>query len=258
MMNPKKYWLLFLLCIVGIGFLFVVPTFQKKPDAVIAVASNFKPAAERLALLYFQEAGYQLQIISGSSGKLYAQINQGAPFDAYFSAEDNYPKKLINDGKAKEGTEFVYARGRLVVVAEKELGDELESALLKADKIGVANPKHAPYGFASITLLKKMSLYALVQAQLVYAENIAQVYQFIFSHSVNAAFISESLVRLNPAALSEHWRVLPVDLLMYPPIKQSCVLLTNNAAAKSFLAFIKRDDVKKEIIQMGYSVNGAD
>lgn len=258
MMNPKNYWLLFLLCIVGIGFFFLVLSFQKKADAVIAVASNFKPAAERLASLYLQETGYQLQIISGSSGKLYAQINQGAPFDAYFSAEDNYPKKLIHDGKAQEGAEFIYARGKLVVVAEKELGDELESVLLKADKIGVANPKHAPYGFASIKLLKKMSLYALIQPQLVYAENIAQVYQYIFSHSVNAAFISESLVRLNPGALSDHWRVLPIDPLIYPPIKQSCVLLTNNPAAKSFLAFIKRDDVKKEILQMGYSINGAD
>ncbi|MCY4046252.1 MAG: molybdate ABC transporter substrate-binding protein [Cellvibrionales bacterium] len=256
MIHYQKHlvWLLFAL--VGLGVFLLIPTKSSNDQALIAVASNFKPVADLLANQFYAETHQHVEIISGASGKLYAQIVQGAPFDAFFSAESTYPGLLVQKKLAIMGSEFIYANGKLVVVARKGLGQDLVSMIRSAKKIAIANPQHAPYGVAAQDVLSALSLLESLDNRLVFAENIAQVYQYVISGAVDLAFVSESLVRMNPERLPDQWQWLPVDPSWYEPIRQTCVQVSHKASAKAFLAYILTPSVKHQLMQLGYDVYG--
>lgn len=225
-------------------------------DVKIAVAANFTAAIKKLTPLFEQKTGNKLIASFGATGQLYAQINNGAPFDVLLAADDSTPKKLISEGKAIDSSYFVYARGRLALWSGTPGYVDDQGAILKSDsfsKIAIANPKTAPYGQATIEALSALKLLDQLQSKFVTGENIAQTQQFVSSGNVPLGFIALAQVKALPAAERGSYWVVPVEL--HQPIKQGAVLLkTQNTAAESFLVFLKSPEAIAIIRDLGYEV----
>ncbi|HXR09275.1 MAG TPA: molybdate ABC transporter substrate-binding protein, partial [Candidatus Acidoferrales bacterium] len=165
----------------------------------IAAASDLQFALDDLAAQYEKQSGTKLAITYGSSGNFFAQIQNGAPFDLFFSADIAYPQKLIDAGFAEPGSRYTYAFGRIVLWLPPEspltLADLQWNTLLDAriQKIAIANPDHAPYGRAAVAALQKAGIYERIKAKLVYGENISQAAQFVQSGSAQAGILAISL-----------------------------------------------------------------
>lgn len=223
----------------------------------IAVASNFSHAMHSLAEDFKAKTGHQLRISSASTGKLYTQINHGAPFDVFLAADEARPERLITEGKATAELSRTYAIGKLVLVSnikpEKTCTDVLDSPELK--RLAIANPKTAPYGAAAQQTLEKIQHWKTVKSKLVMGENIAQTLQFVSTRSANAGFIAKSLLlqgaKINAAC---QWDV-PAD--MHTPIKQKMVVITASSdkpAVKAFWQYIQSNDATTIIKNNGYDV----
>lgn len=224
----------------------------------VAVASNFAPVAEEIAGLY--EAGHDSEIVlvRGSTGKLYAQIVNGAPFDVFLAADAERPRKLERDGQAVAGSRMTYAIGRLVIWSRdprlegRDCSDALADPALS---IAIANPLLAPYGAAASEYLQRAGLWESIQGRLVGGENIAQALQFAASGGASIGFVAAS--QLASAALPESTCSEAVPADTHSPIEQQAVLLVRSdkrAEAQSFMAFLKREDVRALIGQSGYSL----
>lgn len=222
----------------------------------VATASNFLPALKNLKQKFESEVDIDLIIISGSTSKLYAQISNGAPFDIFLSADQLAVKKLLENAFAVKNSEFVYATGKLALWGADEnrtpfdLKNDLQDLNFK--RLAIANPKLAPYGQASIEVLKKLSLHDKVKTRMVYGENIGQTFQFVYSGNVELGFVAMSQLKLFKH-VGQYWEI---PLSLYQPLKQSAVLLNrakNKTAAKSFLFFLKSREVQQIISsQFGY------
>jgi len=228
---------------------------------VVATASNFLAPLKKLKIKFQSETKYSLIISSGSTAKLYAQIMHGAPFDVFLSADQKSVSKLINNKKAIAGSEFVYAAGKLVLWGgEKNKSAEqlhIDLVTLNMTRFAVANSKLAPYGRASMEVLKNLNLEGGIKPYLIYGENIGQTFQFIYSENVDLGFVAMSQINsLKKAGV--YWEV-PTNL--YQPIKQSAVMLNrakNNKAAMAFLAFLQRPDIQQYIAdEFGYQIFAA-
>ncbi|MFT3931138.1 MAG: molybdate ABC transporter substrate-binding protein [Spongiibacteraceae bacterium] len=227
-----------------------------------AVAANFTAAIKKLTPLYEQKSGNKLLASFGATGQLYAQISNGAPFDMLLSADDSTPKKLIGEGKAVDGSYFVYARGRLALWSGTPGYVDDQGAILKSDnfsKIAIANPKTAPYGQAAIEALSALKLLDQVQSKFVTGENIAQTQQFVSSGNVPLGFIALAQVKALPANERGSWWVVPAQL--HQPIDQGAVLLKtpplkseHAVAAQTFLDFLKSPEAIAIIRDLGYEV----
>ncbi|MDB6061015.1 MAG: molybdenum transporter periplasmic molybdate-binding protein [Verrucomicrobiaceae bacterium] len=224
-----------------------------------AVAANFTAAIKQLTPLFEQKTGHKLVASFGATGQLYAQINNGAPFDVFLAADDQAPQQLIASGNAVAGSHFIYARGRLALWSSTpgyvdSNGDILKSN--KFEKIAVANPKIAPYGKAAIETLTALKLLEQLQPKFVTGENIAQTQQFISTGNVPLGFIALAQVNALPATERGSFWVVPDKL--HEPIEQGAVLLKNaNAdasAATAFLAFLKSPEAVTVIRELGYEV----
>lgn len=219
-----------------------------------AVAANFTRVATRLAATFEAETGNRVRLSFGSTGALYTQITQAAPFDVFLSADDERTATAIRDGFAVAGSEFTYAVGRLALYAP---GLDLTggAAVLAAGAfrhIAVADPRAAPYGAAAMAVLDRLGLADALAPRIVTGENITQTLQFVESGSAELGFVALSQVAGRPA--SQLWLPPPDD---YPPIRQDAVLLTHgaqNEAAKAFLAFLRSDAAKAVIEAAGYAV----
>jgi molybdate transport system substrate-binding protein len=217
----------------------------------IAVSSNFTVAAEKLALLFGQTSMHTVQVSSGSTGKLYIQIRQGAPFDLLLAADMERPQRLFNEGYASTEP-FIYATGKLVLwsrdLAEVSLGlDSLKNRKIR--RLAIANPKTAPYGKAAQQVLDN-SIPSPYPWTLVKGDNIAQTYQFAASGNANAAFVARAQIALNQRGYT--WDV-PQSL--YSPLYQGALLLKrgdNNPAAHAFYRFLQTDEAKSVIQHYGY------
>jgi molybdate transport system substrate-binding protein len=229
----------------------------------IAAAADLQFALSDLASQYERQSGAKLAVTFGSSGNFFAQIQNGAPFDLFFSADSGYPKKLIEGGFAEADSLQTYAFGHLVlwVPADSPL-DPAQSgikALLdpRVQKIAVANPDHAPYGRAAVAALQKSGLYDQLKPKLVFGENISQAAQFVQSGSAQAGLIALSLT-VSPAMKDgKRWEV-PPD--WYPPLEQAVVVLKsspNKPAAVAFLAFLKTPAARATLERYGFVLPGA-
>jgi len=226
----------------------------------IAAASDLQFALTDLAAQYEKQSGARLAVTYGSSGNFFAQIQNGAPFDLFFSADVTYPQKLIDAGFAEPDSRYTYAFGRIVlwVPSDSSLNPaQLQGSTLldaRVQKIAIANPDHAPYGRAAVAALQKAGVYEQVKSKLVYGENISQAAQFVISGSAQAGILAFSLAT-SPAMKSGKYWEIPREL--YPPLEQSVVLLKsspNQPAARAFLSFLQTESARATLARYGFTL----
>jgi molybdate transport system substrate-binding protein len=228
-------------------------------EVQVAVAANFAGPLAKIAEGFGAASGHVLKVSSGATGKFYAQITAGAPFEVLIGADDETPKRLITEGHAIAGTHFTYAIGKLVLWSAQPGLVDAQGSVLGADKlkqvahIAMANPKVAPYGAAALEVLKARGVADAVGPKLVIAESIAQAYQFVFTGNAELGFVALSQVAVpGKPALGSYWLV-PANL--YGEIRQDAVLLKageKNPAAAALLAYLKSDAAKAVIRDFGY------
>lgn len=224
----------------------------------IAVATNFTDAMKQIALAFEHDTGHQTKVSHASSGKLFAQILHGAPFDVFLSADAAKPAQLVTDQLAVNDSRFTYALGKLALWAPGHTLNHADArALLSSSQfshLAIANTKLAPYGIAALQTLNTMDLYTVLQAKLVQGENIGHAYQYIASGNAELGFIAYSqLIKRRQAENTDHW-IIPET--MHSAIQQDAVLLTrgkNNAAAIAFMRYLKTKKAKAIITSFGYA-----
>ena len=222
----------------------------------IAVASNFILPAQEIAKQFENETGNKVKISSGSSGKFFAQIINGAPFHVLLSADADTPTKLVKQGFAVEHSQRTYAVGKLVLWSSRpDLITDGETVLTnkRFNKIAIANPELAPYGRAAVETLVQSGQYQLLKSKIVWGENIAQTHQFVLSGNAELGFVSASqIMRDGKVTQGSAWLV-PES--MHAPILQDAVLLSkaiDSVAAQQFLNYLSSDRARSIIQQFGY------
>jgi molybdate transport system substrate-binding protein len=224
-------------------------------SALVAVAANFTAPAKEIGAAFGKATGDTVEFSFGSTGQLYTQISQGAPFDAFFAADDERPVKAEAEGYAVAGSHFTYAVGKLALWSAKPGVVDANGEVLKSGgfaKLAIANPKAAPYGAAAVETMKKLGLYETLEPKLVQGNNISQAHQFVATGAAELGFVALSQVNLDPAG--SHW-VVPQEL--YQPIYQDAVLLKPGAAnpvASAFLAYLKSPEALAVLEKYGYGV----
>ena len=231
-------------------------------DMTIAAASDLNFAFKELVAEYEKATGNHVKLSLGSSGNFYAQIQNGAPFDLYFSADIGYPRKLEEAGLTVSGSLYRYAVGRIVLWAgtasrlDVSKGfDVLREPGIR--KIAIANPKHAPYGRAAVAAMESFKVYESVKDKLILGENISQAAQFIESGACEIGVIALSLA-VAPAMSGKgvYWEI-PVEA--YPPLEQGAVILKqskNQDAARRFLEFMQGSQGQEIMRRYGFMLPG--
>jgi len=221
----------------------------------VAVASNFRPTLAEAVTRFESQSDHAVTVIAGSTGKQYAQIINGAPFDAFFAADVERPRLLENEGRIVPGSRFTYAIGRLVLWSPEPDRVDGEGAILRSaafDHLAIANPELAPYGAAARQVLQALGLWDGLAAKLVRGENIAQTFQFIASGNAELGFIARAQIAvLAENASGSWWQPAPS---LYDPIEQQAVLLRDSAAGREFLAFMHDEEMRALIRAHGYDV----
>ena len=216
----------------------------------VAVASNFLNTMKELSIGFEKESGHTLILSSGSTGKHYAQIKNGAPFDVLFSADVNRPKLLEQQSIALDGSRFTYAIGRLALVGfDNEMVGRAQNALndTRVKRIAIANPKFAPYGIAAEQVLVNLKQWSTMKGKLVRGENISQTYQFIASGNAQLGLVSYAQVKtLNHQAF---WLV-PSSL--HQAIEQQAVIINDSPAARELFRYMRSEPVLETIKARGY------
>jgi molybdate transport system substrate-binding protein len=237
---------------VGLLLSVVLSSTAHAETASVAVAANFTKVAEQLAAAFKARTGGEVTLSFGASGALYTQISQGAPFDAFLSADDTRPAKAVAEGFGVDGTVFTYAVGSLALYSTSvDVADGV--AVLKAgafDKIAIADPKTAPYGQAAIESLTKLGLIDALTPKFVTGQNITQTLQFVDSGNAELGLVAASQV-----IGKDHVWIVPAEL--HESIKQDAVLLktgAENKVAAGFLDFLKSEEAVAVIEEAGYTV----
>jgi molybdate transport system substrate-binding protein len=216
----------------------------QKKQITVAAASDLQTAMPEIAETFGAESSTHVELIFGSSGNFFAQIQNGAPFDLFFSADSEFPSKLVQSGRAEPQSAVTYAVGSLVlwVPANSKCDPQTEkwNCLLKPEisKIAIANPAHAPYGRAAVQALQSARLYEHVRPKLVFGENISQAAQFAQSGSAQEGLLSYSQAQSAVMRNGKQWEIPQGS---YPPIEQSVVILKNardKSAAQAFVQFV--------------------
>ena len=225
-------------------------------DISVAVASNFAEPMQEIAAAFDKKTGHKTQLSPASTGKLYAQIKNGAPFDIFLSADDTTPTLLEQEGHAVIDSHFTYATGKLVLWSAKNHFVDSEGAVLKTPTfahLAIANPATAPYGAAAVAVMKKMNVLNTLQPKWVQGDNITQTFQFVSSGNAELGFVALSQVYKDGKITSgSAWIVTPA---LYEPLHQDAVLLNKGnekPAAKALLNFLKTDEAKQIIRRYGY------
>ena len=221
-------------------------------EILVAAASDLQFALPKIATAFEKKTQHRVKFSFASSGNLFAQINNGAPFDLFFSADTDYPRKLA----PLAGPLHLYARGQIVLWTRKDSGIDVSKgfdALLQAKKVAIANPEHAPYGKAALAALQHAKIYEKVRSKLVLGENISQTAGFIESGAAQIGIISLALAsESRVASLGRYWNV-PLDA--YPVMNQAAVLLKaspHSKIAETFLSFVTGPTAQKVLKQSGF------
>ncbi len=223
-------------------------------EARIAVASNFTAVAKELAGDFSQRSGHRLKISFGSSGKIYTQIYNGAPFEVFLSADAERPERLEREGLVLAGSRFTYARGRLALWSPSSTdAEQIQQRIEQGDyrRLALANPKLAPYGAAARSYLNSLML-ENVERYSVYGENIAQTYQFVATGNADLGLVALSQLQSQP--VHSYW-VVPEQ--SYQPIRQQAVLLKrgqHSDVAKAFIVYLRQSDAQAIIGRHGYGI----
>jgi len=231
----------------------LLSAFTLADDVRVAVASNFLTPMTQLAQSFEQQTGHRVRISSGSSGRFYAQIQHGAPFDVFLSADADKPRRLVNEGLALSRYYGTYVKGVLVLLAAKQADGLTPLQRLQQgrfSRLSLANPKLAPYGLAAEQALTAMNLASSTRSKWIQGENISQAFQFVFSGNANLGFVAGSQVM--QASTFDVW-VVPSD--HYAPILQDMVVLTgaaDNAAALALFRYVMSDAAQTQIRALGY------
>jgi molybdate transport system substrate-binding protein len=229
----------------------------------VAAAADLQFAMQDVAARFQKETGKTVKLIYGSSGNFFQQIQNGAPFDMFFSANLDYPKKLESAGLTVSGSYYQYARGKIVVWVPNESKLDLSSGLQvlmnpSIKKIAVANPQHAPYGQAAVAAMQKENIYDKVKDKFVLGENISQTASFVVSGAADVGIVALSLA-LSPN-MKDKGRFAEIPGAEYPPIEQACVILSsskNKETAKQFLSFIETAEVADTLRTYGFDVQSS-
>ncbi len=226
-------------------------------EALVAVATNFLGPAQALAEEFRRETGDEVRLVSGSTGKLTAQILRGAPYDAFLAADRERPALLVEKGAARADSRFTYARGCLALWSRdpERIGGDGAEALRAVDvrRVALANPALAPYGAAAEDVIAAFGLTDALAAKLVLGENVGQAQAMVATGNAALGFVALSGIAgpgRNPGG--SRW-VVPEDL--HAPIRQDAVLLARAApdgVAARFLAFLKREEAQSVIADYGY------
>jgi molybdate transport system substrate-binding protein len=217
--------------------------------AQIAAAANFTSAAHELAAAFTAETGQKVAFSFGATGQLYAQITQGAPFDALLSADSAIPARLLDEGLGVKGSDFTYAVGKLVLFSTlPDLVTGPQSLEDNFTHLAIAEPAAAPYGAAAIEVIEALGLTEALTGKLVIGQNISQTYQFVDTANAELGFVALSQV----AARTDGSRWVVEDDL-YTPITQDAVLLNaDNQTAVAFLDFLSSDTARAIVETYGY------
>ncbi len=209
-------------------------------EAQVAVATNFAEPIKAIAAVLEKATGHTLKVTLGSTGKLYAQIKNGAPFDLLLAADTRTPAQLEADGLAQPGSRFTYATGQLVLWSPKNGRVDLQGRVLRdpaLGKVAVANPKTAPYGEAALQALDRLGLTASLTSKLVQGESIGQAYGFVHTGNADVGFVAMTQVLEGGRLKGGSMWVLPQAL--YTPIQQDAVVLQRGADNEAVLALVK-------------------
>ncbi len=227
-------------------------------EVKVAVAANFTAVMNEIAPAFEADSGHDTVVSYGSTGKLYAQITQGAPFEVFLAADQARPQRLVEAGRAEPA--FTYAIGELVLWSSDpdRIGDDGAAVLRAGDYryLAIANPKTAPYGAAAVQILEALGLRQATAARLVQGNNIAQTYQFVLTKNAELGFVARSQVVLD--ARGSRW--IPPQSL-YDPIRQDGVRLTqgqDNPAAQAFVRYLQGPEARAVIRKYGYAVESSD
>jgi molybdate transport system substrate-binding protein len=234
---------------------------KAEPELLVAAAADLNPALHDIALQFEKKTGTRIKLSFGASGALTQQIQNGAPFDLFFSADMDYPKHLIADGQADAPSLYQYSLGKLVlwVPANSPLDVERQGMAVLLDssvrKIAIANPQHAPYGRAAVAALKHAGLYDRLSDRFVMGENVSQAAQFAESGNAQAGFVALAHA-MSPAvkSLGKFW-VVPADY--YPPLEQGVVVLSRSLHKKEaadFLQYLRTKDASEVLRQYGFTL----
>jgi molybdate transport system substrate-binding protein len=228
-------------------------------EILAAVAANFADAAEALGERFAETSGHRLVVTTGSTGKLYAQIVEGAPFHVLMSADRATPERLETEKLAVVGSRFTYAVGKLTLWSPEEgaIGDDPAAALLAPETlyVAIANPDLAPYGVAAREALTTMGVWDDVQPKIALAQNIGQVFSLVDSGAASMGFVAASA--LDAPGRAPRGSRFDVPAAMHTPLRQDAVILNsgaNNLAAGDFMEFLKSADARAIIQAFGYEV----
>lgn len=229
-------------------------------EITVAAASDLQFVMKEIAGRFEKQTGTSVKLSFGSSGNFLAQIQNGAPFDLFFSADADYPRKLEAAGLTEPGTIHAYATGRIVLWVPNhspvKLDQGMNSLLDPAiRKIAIANPEHAPYGRAAVAAMKSAGVYETLAGKFVLGENISQTAQFVQSGNADVGFLALSLALAEP--LKNKGRFFQVPDNLYPPLEQAAVVLKSSQKkqqAKKFMDFVKSAEIVALLRQYGFQV----
>lgn len=228
-------------------------------NLTVAAASDLQSALPAIVAAFEKETGQKVTLAFGSSGNFFTQIQNGAPFDVFLSADIDYPKRLESAGLGERGSLYEYARGRIVLWTRGDSGIDVSRGLQslsqsKVRRISIANPDHAPYGRAAVAALRAERLYDAVREKLVMGENISQAAQFAQSGNADVGIIARSLA-LSPALKASGAHV-DVPESLHPPIQQAAIVVASSrqkAAARQFIAMLKTPQVVRILHSFGFA-----
>ena len=246
-MTKLRIWLLFPM---------LWPVSAAADDILVAAASNFSAPMARLVEIFEQDTGHRVQVAFGSSGRLFAQISNGAPFQLFFSADQDKPQRLQQAGLAVDGSDFTYATGTLVLWAADEnmrmAGPELLSQSF--NYLAIANPALAPYGQAAVEVLENLEVAESTRSRWVMGENIAQAYQFVETANAEIGFVALSQVVTTGGIEAGRGWIVPANY--HAPIRQDVVQMQHSEgciACTEFLNFVKSEKAQQVITDFGYN-----
>jgi len=227
-------------------------------EVQVAVAANFTAPMKQIAVEFEKDTGHKAVLAFGATGKFYAQISNGAPFEVLLTADDETPVKLEKELLAAPNTRFTYAIGKLVLWSAKAgyvdgHGDVLKKGEFK--HLALANPKAAPYGAAAMEAMKNLGVLESIQPRIVQGENISQTHQFVATGNAELGFVALSQVFKDGKITSGSAWIVPAKL--YAPIRQDAVVLAkgrNKPAASALVNYLKTDKARSIIKSYGYEL----
>jgi molybdate transport system substrate-binding protein len=234
--------------------------FVTAQEIKVAAAADLQSVFQEVSARFQKSTGATVKLSYGSSGNFFTQIQNGAPFDAFFSADIDYPKKLEAAGLTEPGTLYSYATGKIVLWVPADSKLDVNRGLSglvdpSIKKIAIANPEHAPYGRAAVAALKHENLYDKLSPKFVFGENISQTMSFVSSGNAEVGIVAMSLAMA--PALRGKGRYVDIPSDTYPPIEQGAVVLKsspNKQLARQFLDFVKSKEIQDLLREYGFFV----